>query len=54
MKALPYMNEEDMKSSGIPIGARKNILSALAQKKRVIKTIAYQLRDIWACVLGLL
>ncbi|KAL6900906.1 hypothetical protein ACP4OV_005582 [Aristida adscensionis] len=34
MKALVFMNEEDMKSLGIPMGPRKKILSALAYKKR--------------------
>ncbi|KAG2580144.1 hypothetical protein PVAP13_6NG319550 [Panicum virgatum] len=34
MKALAYMNEEDMKSLGIPMGPRKKILSALVHKKR--------------------
>jgi len=34
MKALVYMNEEDMKSLGIPMGPRKKILSALAHRKR--------------------
>ncbi|CAL5005114.1 unnamed protein product [Urochloa decumbens] len=34
MKALAYMNEEDMKLLGIPMGPRKKILSALAHKKR--------------------
>ncbi|KAL6646216.1 hypothetical protein ACP70R_017824 [Stipagrostis hirtigluma subsp. patula] len=34
MKALVYMNEEDMKSLGIPMGPRKKILSALARRKR--------------------
>ncbi|NP_001132736.1 uncharacterized protein LOC100194223 [Zea mays] len=33
MKALVYMNEEDMKSLGIPMGPRKKILSALAHRK---------------------
>ncbi|KAG8087863.1 hypothetical protein GUJ93_ZPchr0010g11057 [Zizania palustris] len=34
MKALVHMNEEDMKSLGIPMGPRKKILSALASKKK--------------------
>ncbi|CAO2179780.1 unnamed protein product [Urochloa humidicola] len=34
MKAMAYMNEEDMKLLGIPMGPRKKILSALAHKKR--------------------
>ncbi|XP_062195809.1 uncharacterized protein LOC133898979 [Phragmites australis] len=34
MKALVYMNEEDMKALGIPMGPRKKILSVLAHKKR--------------------
>ncbi|XP_062193088.1 uncharacterized protein LOC133896484 [Phragmites australis] len=32
MKALVHMNEEDMKSLGIPMGPRKKILSALSSK----------------------
>ncbi|EMS56877.1 hypothetical protein TRIUR3_34064 [Triticum urartu] len=34
MKALVHMNEEDMKSLGIPMGPRKKILSALASKRK--------------------
>ncbi|KAL5230598.1 hypothetical protein ABZP36_029374 [Zizania latifolia] len=34
MKALLHMNEDDMKSLGIPMGPRKKILSALASKKK--------------------
>ncbi|CAO2192215.1 unnamed protein product [Urochloa humidicola] len=34
MKAMAYMNEEDMKLLGIPMGPRKKILSALAHKKK--------------------
>uniref|UniRef100_A0A0A9CHD0 SAM domain-containing protein n=1 Tax=Arundo donax TaxID=35708 RepID=A0A0A9CHD0_ARUDO len=34
MKALVHMNEDDMKSLGIPMGPRKKILSALAHKNR--------------------
>ncbi|KAJ1269283.1 hypothetical protein BS78_07G199500 [Paspalum vaginatum] len=34
MKALVYMNEEDMKALGIPMGPRKKILSALAHRKK--------------------
>jgi len=34
MKALVHMNEEDMKSLGIPMGPRKKILSALASRRK--------------------